>query len=105
CCANSECFFTTNRNSVGAITHTKARRSAGLLLLSASHSSASFRTQVILSASAATATDGSDHLSTGANRDPSNARKSLAAQDSSDITPEGRGRFSPLGRVLARVCK
>src|SRR4030095_12595169 len=101
----SESFFTTNRNSVGAITHTKARRSASLLLLIAYRSRSRFSTQVILLASAATATDGSDHLSTGANRDPSHPRKNLAAQDSSDIPPEGRRRFSQLRHVLGRAFK
>ena len=50
-----------------------------LLLLIAYRSCSSFSTLVILLASAATTADSSDHLSTGDNRNTSNARKSLAA--------------------------
>ncbi len=48
-------------------------------LLVTDRSRSGFGTLVILLASAATTTDGSDHLSTGDNRDTSNARKRFAA--------------------------
>jgi hypothetical protein len=60
---------------------------------------------VILLASAATTTDGSDHLSTGNNWHAPNARKSLAAQYRSHIAPENRGRFSELRHVLGWASK
>jgi hypothetical protein len=74
-------------------------------LLVAYRSRSSFSTQVILLASAATTTDGSNHLSAGNNRDPSNAGKGLAAQDRSHIAPEGRGRLSEVRHVLGRASK
>jgi hypothetical protein len=76
-----------------------------LLLLIAYRSRSSFSTLVILLASAATTTDGSDHLSTGNNWHAPNARKSLAAQYRSHIAPESRGRFSELRHVLGWASK
>ena len=49
------------------------------MLIAADRSRSGFSALVILLASAATTTDSSDHLSTGNNRDASDARKSLAA--------------------------